>query len=200
MQRELDVVANNVANIGTNGLQGPVDALFRIHDAEGERGRVLRAGPAALLRRSTTGTGLDFASGPLERTGNPLDIAISGNGVLAVQTAKGERYTRNGSLQINSKGELVTSDGYPVLGDGRSHHLHPQETDIEIGKDGTISTSQGEKGKLKLMHRSREPEPARERRLQRLHARRTPLRRRHRRDRVEVRRGRALQREAPSAR
>jgi flagellar basal-body rod protein FlgF len=97
------------------------------------------------------GSGLNFATGPLERTGNPLDITISGNGVLAVQTAKGERYTRNGSLQLDSKGRRVTSDGYAVLGKGGEISFSPQETNIEIGKDGTISTSQGEKGKLKIM-------------------------------------------------
>ena len=54
----------------------------------------------------------------MERTGNPLDVAIDGKGFLAVQTPNGERYTRNGALQINNAGQLVTSEGYP--GAGRS--------------------------------------------------------------------------------
>ena len=54
-------------------------------------------------------TWIDLSQGPLERTGNPLDVAIDGNGFLVVQTPRGERYTRNGALQINNSGELVTS-------------------------------------------------------------------------------------------
>ena len=55
----------------------------------------------------------DMSQGPVERTGNPLDVAIDGKGFLVVQTPRGERYTRNGSMQINATGQLVTSDGFP---------------------------------------------------------------------------------------
>ena len=58
----------------------------------------------------------DFAAGPSEQTKNPLDVAIDGNGFLVVQTAAGERYTRDGGLQINNQGQLVTASGDPVLG------------------------------------------------------------------------------------
>ena len=59
-----------------------------------------------------------MSQGTIEHTGDPLDVAIDGKGFLVVQTPRGERYTRNGALQINATGELVTSDGYQVLGDG----------------------------------------------------------------------------------
>ena len=58
----------------------------------------------------------DFAAGPSEQTRNPLDVAIDGNAFLVVQTAAGERYTRDGGLQINNQGQLVTASGDPVLG------------------------------------------------------------------------------------
>ncbi len=150
LQRELDVVANNVANIGTNGFKARSMRFseFMMPKASAD---AFPAPDRGLSYVIDAGSGLDFANGPLERTGSPLDIAVTGNGVLAVQTAKGERYTRNGSLQLDSKGTLVTSDGYPVLGTGGPITFGPQESNIEIGKDGVVSSSQGEKGKLKLM-------------------------------------------------
>ena len=56
----------------------------------------------------------DLGQGPVQQTGNPLDVAIDGNAFLVVQTPRGERYTRNGALQINTTGQLVTSEGYQV--------------------------------------------------------------------------------------
>ena len=63
------------------------------------------------------GTPLDLSPGAIEPTGNPLDVAIKGDGFLVVRTPAGERYTRNGALDINSRGELATSDGHVVVGE-----------------------------------------------------------------------------------
>ena len=72
----------------------------------------------------------DMSQGPIERTGNPLDVAVDGNGFLVVQTPHGERYTRNGSMQINGNGQLVTSEGYPVLGDGGPITFQPTDRQV----------------------------------------------------------------------
>ena len=72
----------------------------------------------------------DFSHGPIEQTGNPLDVAIDGDAFLVVQTPRGERYTRNGALQINATGQLVTSDGDRVLGDGGPIQFQPTDSDI----------------------------------------------------------------------
>src|SRR6478736_3794882 len=117
LQRELDVVANNVANIGTNGFKSRT-MRFSEYIMPKASGDAFPTADRPMSYVIDAGSGLNFANGPLERTGNPLDITIGGNGVLAVQTANGERYTRNGSLQLDSKGRLVTSDGYAVLGTG----------------------------------------------------------------------------------
>ena len=99
-----------------------------------------------------------MSQGPLERTGNPLDVAIDGNGFLAVQTPRGERYTRNGALQINNNGELVTSEGFQVLGESGPITFQPKDRNITISKDGTISvregnnaTTESQRGKLRLV-------------------------------------------------
>jgi flagellar basal-body rod protein FlgF len=93
----------------------------------------------------------DMSTGSIEQTGNPLDIALSGEGFLSIQTAAGTRYSKNGSLQIDSKGTLVDLAGNPVLGTSGPITFDSADTDIAINKDGTISTSQGTKGKLAVV-------------------------------------------------
>jgi len=150
LQRELEVIANNVANINTNGFKGRA-LRFSEYLMPQASADAFPASDRPVSYTVDAGSGLDFSNGPLEQTGRNLDIAVAGNAVIAVQTANGERYTRNGSLQIDSKGVLVTSDGYPVIGSSGPMLFSPQETEIQIGKDGTITTNQGEKGKIKLM-------------------------------------------------
>jgi flagellar basal body rod protein FlgG len=77
---------------------------------------------------------------------------------MAVQTPAGERYTRNGALQINNIGQLVTSEGFQVLGESGPIVLQPTDRDISISEDGTISVREGdnvktesERGKLRLV-------------------------------------------------
>jgi flagellar basal body rod protein FlgG len=98
-----------------------------------------------------------MSQGPIERTGNSLDVAVDGNAFLVVQTPRGERYTRNGSMQINPTGQLVTNDGNPVLGDGGPISLQPTDRQVSISRDGTISVREGNskvdsaRGKLRLV-------------------------------------------------
>ena len=101
--RELDVIANNMANVTTNGFKARSSRFQRIPDAERQR----RGLPAADRRLSyviDAGTPLDLRQGAIERTGNPLDVAIRGDAFFAVQTPAGERYTRNGAFEINAAG------------------------------------------------------------------------------------------------
>ena len=95
----------------------------------------------------------------MQQTGNPLDVAIEGDGFLAVQTPNGERYTRNGALQLNADGELVTPQGYQVLGDGGPIQLQQQDSNIAISAEGSISVRTGGvanvsviRGKLRIVN------------------------------------------------
>jgi flagellar basal body rod protein FlgG len=88
-------------------------------------------------------TWTDMTQGNLERTGNPLDVAIKGNGFLTVQTPNGERFTRNGAFQVNSAGQLVTSEGYQVMGENGPITMQPNDRDVRISADGTISVREG---------------------------------------------------------
>ena len=153
LAREMDVVANNIANLNTTGYK-----------ADGSVFEEYLSSPA---RADLTGTRISFvqdrgmwhnmSQGAAEHTGNPLDVAIDGPGFLVVQTPQGDRYTRNGSMQINATGQLVTSDGYAVLGDGGPITLQPNDRQIQISRDGTISVREGTsnvnsaRGKIRLV-------------------------------------------------
>ncbi len=100
----------------------------------------------------------DMSQGTIQQTGGPLDVAIDGEGMMVVQTARGERYTRNGALQLNNIGELVTLAGDKIMGDNGPIVLQPTDRDIAITKNGTIKVREGQslnsdstRGKLRLV-------------------------------------------------
>lgn len=137
--REIDVIANNIANINTTGFKAE-GSLFEEFLSSAARTETAN-GRVSFVR--DRGTWHDLSAGTVELTGNPLNVAIDGKGFLVVQTARGERYTRNGALQINATGQLVTSEGDPVLGDAGPIVFQPTDNQIQIGKDGTITVRQG---------------------------------------------------------
>ena len=112
----LEIVANNLANLNTTG--------YRAQDASFQSllvgGAVNSANP---LNRAIndfgvlSGSRVDLKTGNLESTGNALDLAIEGNGFFAVQAGGEVFYTRNGNFRVSSTGQLVTSEGDPVLGE-----------------------------------------------------------------------------------
>jgi flagellar basal-body rod protein FlgF len=148
--RELDVIANNMANVTTNGFKAR-EARFREYLMPVASAEAFPTPDRRLSYVVDAGTPLDASTGAIERTGNPLDAAIRGDGFFAVQTPAGERYTRNGAFTVNAQGQLVTSDGHPVLGDNGPITFSPQEADAAIAADGTVTTNQGQRGKLRLV-------------------------------------------------
>lgn len=151
LSRELDVVANNIANMNTTGFKAD-GSLF-----EEYLNSAARAADTRVSFVQDRATWIDMSAGAIERTGNALDVAINGDGFFAVQTQQGVRYTRNGSLQINPSGQLVTAQGDPVLGDGGPITFQPTDRQISISPDGTISVREGnskadsQRGKLRLV-------------------------------------------------
>lgn len=132
----LDTAAANLANAQTPGYR-----------AERAYFRSVLLGPDALdsqLGRTVNDYGLlggdrlSMKQGALQPTGNPLDLAIDGEGFFQIQTATGVRYTRDGSFQRAQNGQLVTSSGEPVLSaDGKAIAVPPG--DVAVGSDGTLS-------------------------------------------------------------
>lgn len=155
LSRELEVVANNIANLNTTGFKanGAVFEEFLMPVASADQ---FQGADRRLSYVQDRATWHNFAPGPLQQTGNPLDVAIDGDAFLVVQTARGERFTRNGALQINAAGELVTNNGDRVLGDGGPIQFQNTDRDISINPDGTITVREGAnadsaRGKLRLV-------------------------------------------------
>jgi flagellar basal-body rod protein FlgF len=139
LARELDVIANNVANMSTTGFKAD-GSLFEQYISSSAR--AAGSGDRVSFVRDR-GVWHDMSQGPVERTGNQFDVAIDGKGFFAVQTRRGERYTRNGALQVNASGQLVTGDGNPVLGTGGPIVLQPNDRQVMIGPDGTVTVREG---------------------------------------------------------
>lgn len=145
-QREMDVLANNIANLSTPGFKGE-QMLFNEYLVDTPDGKPLSYVAVA-------GTARDMNQGPLTHTGNPLDIALDGPGFLAVTKSDGStEYTRDGHLQLDSKDELVTSTGFVVQGSGGAPIVIPAGAGrVTIGNDGTVSTRQGTIGKIAVVN------------------------------------------------
>ncbi|WP_019141190.1 flagellar basal-body rod protein FlgF [Noviherbaspirillum massiliense] len=125
-------VSHNLANANTTGFRAQLDS-FRAVPVLGE-GLPTRA----FVVDATVGS--DFRAGPIQNTGRDLDVAVQGQGWIAVETADGgEAYTRNGSLKMNENGVLQTQSGLSVMGDGGPISI-PPDVSVTIAKDGTIST------------------------------------------------------------
>jgi flagellar basal-body rod protein FlgF len=156
LERQLDVVANNDANVNTTGYKAD-NSLFEEFLASGAHEDNFVGGDRRVSYVQDRGTFRDFAQGAMEQTKNPLDVAISGSAFLAVQTPAGERYTRDGGLQLNNQGQLVTIAGNPVLGTSGPIVFQPTDHDINISPDGTITVVEGNtrtdsvRGKLRLV-------------------------------------------------
>ena len=144
--REMDVIANNLANMNTTGFKAD-GAVFEEFISPTARADNFPAADRRISFVHDRATWMDLSQGPLERTGNPLDVAVNGKGYLAVQTPRGERYTRNGALQINNSGELVTAEGYQVMGESGPITFQPKDRNITISQDGTISVGEGNNAK-----------------------------------------------------
>jgi flagellar basal-body rod protein FlgF len=111
-----------------------------------------QTGPQTVSFVKDTGVVRDLNEGRLDKTGAPFDLAIGDKGYFVVQTAAGDRYTRNGHLTLNGDGQLVTDSGDPIMGDGGAITITADDGDVHIATDGTVSGKQGQIGKLRLVN------------------------------------------------
>ncbi len=143
-QTNVDVISNNLANVATNGFkrQRPVfeDLLYQTLRQPGAQSSQQTQVPSGLQ----LGTGVRpvatariFTNGNLQNTGNPLDLAVNGNGFFQVTLPDGTvSYTRDGSLQLDNQGQLVTANGYPLQ---PTITIPPNSISITVGADGTVT-------------------------------------------------------------
>jgi len=142
LRANMDIVANNVANMSTPGYRAQnmvfTEYLSKPKGMDDSMSMVLDYGHFQVTEE-----------GPMRRTTNPLDVALNGPGFFGIQTAEGIMYSRAGNFQLNNNGELVTGAGYQVAGAGGGPIIIPPEaTEIKITADGTITTDQGQVGQL----------------------------------------------------
>jgi len=143
-QMQMDVVANNLANVSTNGFKRGravfEDLLYQTLRQPGAQSSQQTQLPTGLQ----IGTGARpvaterlFTQGNLQQTGNDHDVAIQGNGFFQVLLPDGTTaYTRDGSFHSDSQGQLVTASGFPVQ---PNITIPPNALSLTIGKDGTVS-------------------------------------------------------------
>jgi flagellar basal-body rod protein FlgF len=139
----LDATANNIANASTAGFQSE---RVSFKEALGKA-----KSPDVALVQTTTSHSVDGTNGALQQTDNPLDVALEGDGLFSVKTPQGMRYTRAGNFQLNAEKQLVTQDGYQVMGAGHQPiTLPPEAANITIGPDGDVNADGTSVGKLAL--------------------------------------------------
>lgn len=150
-QRMTAVTANNIANADTPGFRAyrPLFGalLERQVDADAPRGG------RDLAFTQDRATWRDGTAAPLQRTGNPLDLALSDqDAFFAVETPRGERYTRAGRFSLDVQGRVVDPDGNAVLGaNGQPIRIEPGSSSIDIRGDGSVSTDAGPVGQLRIV-------------------------------------------------
>lgn len=140
--RVMDVIANNIANASTPGYEALhlkssswVDRMGNVQTPRGAD---------TVAYAQSGGTWRDTQSGPIHRTGNPLDLALSGNGYFTVQTSNGPRMTRDGRFSLSANGHIVDAAGNSLLDASGSPISIPSNSgSLSIASDGTISGNQG---------------------------------------------------------
>lgn len=141
----LDMLANNISNSGTNGykLDREIFSLYLSGDA------LENSAPSRMP--VVEGTWTDFSQGTLQTTGSPTDIALSGEGLFAVQGRDGPLYTRNGAFQMSRDGKLITQEGYPLLGQGGRPVQLDAARDFTVDSQGIIRQQGAEAARLEIV-------------------------------------------------
>jgi flagellar basal-body rod protein FlgF len=156
LNHELEVIANNIANIDTTGYKADKTSFIEFLSS-GASDQQFNGTDRRVSFVQDRATWIDLSQGAVQRTGDPLNVAISGPGYLVVQAPQGQRYTRNGSFSINGTGQLVTTEGYEVIGDAGPITFQQNDHDVSISQSGIVTVREGTgtidvpRGKLQLV-------------------------------------------------
>lgn len=145
--RDMEVTANNIANVDTPGYQGEklLFSDFLVKDVQNTDRRNTAYALDPMTYRDTS-------SGRMKTTGNTFDVAISGDAYFQVQSPLGVRYTRSGNFQVDAEGNLVTVEGYPVLGnDGGTITLPQNAVNVDINGSGQITVDGQDAGQIGMV-------------------------------------------------
>ncbi len=149
-QRAMDVVAGNLANSSTPGYRAErtVFADWLVREPAGAE----PVGGRTIAFTQTRATYRDRAEGAISNTGNPLDLAMSGEGWFTVQTANGTRLTRAGRFTLQKDGGITDEAGNPLLDvNAQPMRLSPADTDLTVKADGTLRSQNGVIGQIAVV-------------------------------------------------
>ncbi len=142
-ERRLQLVSNNMANVNTTGFkkQGITFEEYYLEQVDASK----RTAKGEIEKT-------DYRQGVAQETGNPLDLMLQGDGFFVIQTPQGERYTRAGNFTLNAQNQLVTNDGYPVLGNGAPIELPVDSWEgVWLSEDGRLFANGEEVGPIDLV-------------------------------------------------
>ena len=157
-----NVVANNLANVNTSGYKKDICSfqMYNGYELANNSGYVgleqdlSQANEFWIKMDAST----DFSSGYIKNTGNKLDMAVLGEGFFSVQTPNGTRYTRNGEFSISEDGNLVTKDGFAVMGDGGEINVESKagmtdsaRHELAVDEEGYLSLDGKRVGQLRIV-------------------------------------------------
>lgn len=149
LSRQMDIVAHNIANLNTTAFKAE-KMMFIEHVVKSRGGERILGDQVTYVRDIATVR--DVTEGSLTKTGNSLDVAIRGQGYFVVETDIGERYTRNGRFRRDETGQIVNNEGFPVQFEGgQPAVLSPEDNEITISRDGTLSTENGDIGRIRVV-------------------------------------------------
>lgn len=145
LRREMDVIANNIANVDTTGFKVEMP-MVRVEESDGKAKMV--DGPKTLKFVLDDGVIRDFGQGALRQTGGTFDLAIEGQGFFRIQTDAGERFTRDGCFTLSPDGRLTTQAGDAVMGEAGEITVDPDQGPVSISADGVVSQAGEQVGKI----------------------------------------------------
>lgn len=147
--RQMEVVANNMANLNTTGFKVE-EVLVAETDVKTKSDTTPFGRKVAFVH--DYGTVRNPKEGPLSKTGAPLDVAIHGSGYFTLDGPSGPRYTRAGHFRLDENGMIVSENGLPVVqANNQPIIVAPNEAQINIANDGTVSTENGQIGQLRIV-------------------------------------------------
>lgn len=151
MEDRLNIISNNIANLNTTGFkkdQMSFEQYMKQLDTSSLYPGQYRTVPIDVVAVSSS---IDLTPGPSVKTGNPLDIALMGDGFFVVNTDKGLRYTRAGSFQLNTDNTIITPQGYSLQGNGGDISIDPKKSDLVIDSVGKITQDGDELSTLQVV-------------------------------------------------
>ena len=152
MEERLNIISNNIANLNTTGFkkdQMSFEQFQKSLDTSMLYTGQYKTVPIDVIPVSTS---IDLTPGPPVKTGNPLDIALAGDGFFVVNTDNGPRYTRAGSFQLSTENTIITSQGYTVQGNGGDITIDPNKGQLVIDSQGKVSQDGDEVSTLQVVN------------------------------------------------